>query len=137
MGKEPCWFYERLVEQLDEQQDEAASDEPLVQALEHVVSESKPFWGSPQELLAALQMARDEVGGIRSEGLPYNASALSREIKKVMPELRRRGWLIVKHSRKWQIECPPGATIEMIGNMSKNLRAENAAKAEARRAHGR
>lgn len=119
MGREPGWFVERLVEMQEEAQDEAADDSATMQALEEVCQPiSGRFFGTPQELLAQMQIAAESNSGIRTSGLPMTASTLSRELNSLKGVLRKRGWQIEKKSRKWLIVPPEPVSTDEIEAMA-------------------
>lgn len=121
MGKDAGWFVERMAEMQDEAQDEAADDSAVMQALEEVCQglARGRFWGTPQELLAQMQLAAEGNSGIRAAGLPQTAGTLGRELASLKGVLRRRGWQAEKKSRKWLIIPPDDVSAEEVERMAR------------------
>lgn len=117
MGREHDWF----VSLLEDQQEEAQLDA----AMDNVVYTALNVWGadrSGEEVLIAPQALLRDLKNIAIEHdlgvqrMPITAASFGREMKNVIPMLRKLGWAAEKKSRKWNIVIsdPAQQFMEMV-----------------------
>lgn len=108
LGQEPGWFVAYMIEMQDEAQDEAASDNAVVQALQLAFSDigGRQWRGRTQALLLELQRAVEDTKHFPHHRMPQTAAHLSKDLNMCKTVMHAKGWVLDKVGRDWFVEAP-------------------------------